>query len=281
MITKNFVAAVRRSFDLLGIEAYQGIEYDEFEDLAIKKFNRSVSLRDACDLAFATRFCIQNWGKIENLFQNHLNKWQEWVYDKKSSVKSLSDEEACGIYYITNAFERKEKDICLTSISYDDELIACGRRNNKYFLFEDGDYHIKLSALDSRIMKLYSNDDMRLCNIVLSKSWDVFLEKNNSPYELIIDEKDGSTSIAVFEKDYIYSLGRYDHIDYDKMVALIVWDLIDEKSYRAVSQVYLYDDVDEEMIFYFAMAPFLLVRAHNKSEDNKIMANDVLYNLMR
>ena len=280
MITKNFVEAVRGSFDLLGIEAYQGIEYDEFQNLAIKKFNRSDSLKDACDIAFATRFCIQNWGKIENLFQNHLNKWQEWDYNKKNSAKSLPDEEACGIYYITNAFERKEKDICLTSISYDDELIACRRTNNKYFLFEDGDYHIKLSAWDSRIMKLYSNDDERLCNIVLSESWDVFLEKNNSPYELIIDEEDGSTSIAVFEKEYIDSLGRNDYIDYDKMVALIDWDLIDKKGYRAVSKVYLYDDVDAEMIFYFAMSPFLLVRAHNKSEDI-IMASNVLNRLMR
>ena len=112
-------------------------------------------------------------------------------------------------------------------------------------------------------MKLYDDSNSRLCNMVLSQTWDIFLEKNDTPYELIIAE--GST--CVFEKSYIYTLGRREKIDFEKMVAEINWDLIDEKGYKAVSQVVLYADVDEEMIFYFAMAPFLLTRAHNKSED--------------
>ena len=51
MATKSFVEEVRGYFDLLGIEAYQGIDWSSFEEISIKKFNRSQDLKDACDIA--------------------------------------------------------------------------------------------------------------------------------------------------------------------------------------------------------------------------------------
>ena len=151
----------------------------------------------------------------------------------------------------------------MTSVSYDDELFAFSRTNNKYYLWEDGDYHVKISSWDARIMKLYDDSNSRLCNMVLSQTLDIFLEKNDTPYELIVL----NGSACIFEKSYLYTLEGREKPDLEKMIAEINWDLIDKKGYKAVAQVIFYQEADEEMIFYFAIAPFLLARAHKKEQD--------------
>lgn len=274
---RKFVEDVRSCFDLLGIDAPNGISWENFEELTVKKLNRCQNLSDACDVARAMGFCEDNWRKIERLFAENLPAWQEYCFNAKEEVLSLSDEDACGIYYVTNALSNKEKEVCLTSVSFDDEVIVCESQNGKFHIWEDGEYYLKYSNWDSRYMKLFDRQGNRLCKIVLSESMDVFLEKNNTPYELIILEEENGLFIAVFEREYLDSLGRNDYIDFSNMVSKIEWDLVHKKSNRGVARVILYKDAeDDEMIFYFAMSTFLLFRSYEKSENAAMVATNIL-----
>ena len=92
MITKKFIEEVRGYFDLLGIEAYQGIDWSSFEEISKKKFNRSQDLNDARDIAKAIDFCSKNWSKIEKMFLRNLDSWQYWKFNEKNEAISLPDE---------------------------------------------------------------------------------------------------------------------------------------------------------------------------------------------
>ena len=274
MITRKFIEKIREYFDELSIDAKNGISYDEFEHGFIKTLNRCKELPDAQLVITFYRYCSKKWNKIEKIFSKHLSKWQEYNFEGASNVENVSDEDSEGIYYVTNALTKKSKEIFLSSISLDDELYAFICKNGKFILDDDSDYYIKYSKMDSGTMKMFDKDDNLLCNIVLSKTFDIFLEKNKTEYELVIEnEEDENTFIGVFEKSYIDSLGDNDYVDFKNMIADIEWDLLDAKSDLGIARITLYKDVDDmSQILYFATSTFLLYKSFNDAKKFRELA---------
>lgn len=131
-------------------------------------------------------------------------------------------------------------------------------------------------------MKLFDKNDEFLSNIVLSDSYDVFLEKNSSKYEIIInkDEND-NTYMAIFDKSYIDSLSDDDYIDNKNMIACIEWDILEKKSDLGVALLTLFEDVNDiTPLLLFAASTFLLYKSNNDSEKRKMRNSFLIMNNM-
>lgn len=267
MITKRFVEKIRCYFDELGIDARNGISYEEFEAQFIKTLNRCKDLSDSKLAIVYYKYCSKKWKKIKKIFSKYLDKWQELKFEDASNIETIDDESSEGVYCVTNAFT-KSKEIFLTSKSFNDELYSFNFKHNRFAIEDDGDYYLKYSKMNSGTMKLFNKDDSLLCNIVLSDTFDVFLEKNISDYELVVQKEDSeNTFIGVFKKCYIDSLDDTDYIDFKNMVADIEWDLLNSKSDTGIARVNLYQEVDDiSIILYFAASTFLLYKAFSDAE---------------
>lgn len=271
MVTRGFIEKIRAYFDELGIDGQEGISFDDFEKTAIKTLNRAKDLSDAKMVIFCYQYCEKHWHNIEIMFDKHLDKWQEYTFEGASNVNVVDDEDAQGVYVITNALEKNPKMVFITSTSYDDELYAFSHKNGK-FGFEDGNYYLKYAKTNAGKMKLFDKNDRVLCNIVLSDTNDIFLENNYTNFELVIqnlsdDEDAPNTFVGVFNRLYIESLDDDDYIDSNYMIADIEWDLVDARKELGVARLTIYKAVDDiEPLLHFAASTFLLFKAFNDWE---------------
>lgn len=265
MITRRFIEKVRSYFDELSIEAKDGISFDDFLSSTINTLNHAKELQDASAILNIYRYCYKKWNKIEKMFSKHLSIWQEYNFEDASSIETINDDEAEGVYYITNTLSKSDKELIVSSKSFEEELYSFDYSRGKFVFSGSDDYYIKYAKTDPAVMKLFDSDNHLLCNIVLSDHFEIFLDKNNSEYELIIEDEDEENPfIAVFEKTYIDSLGDKDYIEYKNMVADIEWDLLNSKTDIGVSKVTLYKDVEDiTPILFFAASTFLLYKSFN------------------
>ena len=273
MITRAFIEKIRYFFDELGIEATNGISYEEFENKAIKTLNRSKNLEDAKLVIKFYNYCAKKWKKIEKIFSKYISKWQELNFEESSSIETVDDESSEGVYCITNALT-KSKELFLTSKSFDDEIYSFKFKNGRLMIEDDSDYYLKYSHINPGTMKLFNN---LICNIVLSDTFDIFLEKNLTKYELIIQNEDEEDAfIGIFEKSYIDSLKDTDFIDFKNMIADIEWDLLDSKRDVGVARVNLYQNIaDISLILYFASSTFLLYKSFSDAKKSQNFAMSV------
>ena len=265
MITRKFIETIRAYFDELGIDAKNGITEDEFEQAFTKTLNRCEDIADAKIAISIFRYCTKKWKKIEKMFLKHLQRWQEYNFEG-SSLNLVEDDDALGGYYITNALTNDYKDVVLTSASFDDEVYQFNYEHGKFMLNED--YYVKYSKTDPDIMKLFDKNDNKLCDIVLSKNFEIFLDKNLTKYHLVINEEAESPFVGIFEKSYIDGLKETDYIDFKNMIADIEWDLLNKKSNLGIARLNLYKDVNDDIIFYFAAATFLLFASYKKYKNS-------------
>lgn len=90
MITRGFVEKIRSLFDEFEIKADKGITYDEFYKIFINKLNHSNELQDASLAINIFRYCDKKWNKIEKMFSNHLDLWQEYKYEGPSNMENIT-----------------------------------------------------------------------------------------------------------------------------------------------------------------------------------------------
>lgn len=273
MITRGFIEKIRCYFDELGIEATNGISFEEFEKKAITTLNRSKELEDAKLVIKFYKYCAKKWKKIEKIFSKYMSKWQELNFEESSIIETVDAESSEGVYYITNAIT-KSKELFLTSESFNDDIYSFKFKNGRFMIEDGSDYYLKYSKINPGTMKLFNKNNNLICNIVLSNTFDIFLEKNLTKYELIIqNENEEDPFIGIFEKSYIDSLKDTDFIDFKNMIADIEWDLLDSKKDVGVARVNLYQNIDDiSLIFYFASSTFLLYKSFNDAEKVKLFA---------
>ena len=281
MITNKFINRIRIYFDELGVSAKEGISYDEFKKMFINTLNHCESLEDAKLALLLFKYCCAKWKKIEKIFSKYLDRWKNLVFEDSSKLRTVSDEDTNGVYYLTNVIEKYNSLLVKTGFNQNNEINSFKEKDKKISLDDDYEFYMKISKSDASIMKLFNKKDVLLCNIVLSESYDIFLEKNDTEFELIIQkDEDENTFIGVFRKSYIDSLKDDEKIEFKNMVADIEWDLLDAKSEYGVSKLTIYEDLkDITPLFYFAAAPMLLLKSF-KEEQNKLSNERRHLNLM-
>ena len=131
--------------------------------------------------------------------------------------------------------------------------------------------------MSSTKMKLFDINNECIANIVLSENYDVFLENNHSPYEIILYEN----FIGIYRKDYLQQLDSRRDADTTQLVASIEWDLLDKNEKAGVAKVELYQDEDIEIILLFAASTFLLFNQYLKSEKRKTLLSFMMAQRIR
>lgn len=280
MITRRFIEKIRSYFDELSIDAKNGILLDEFKIKFIKTLNRCKELDDAKLAIIIYKYCLKKWNKIEKIFTKYLDKWHDYNFEDASNIETVNDQSASGVYLITNTLT-EPKEIFFTSKSFDDELYSFKYKNNVFKIEDDSYFYLKYSKTQPGTIKLFNNKDNLLCNIILSDTYDIFLEKNNTDYELIIknENDDESPFIGVFKKSYIDNLGDSEFIEFKNMIADIEWDLLDSKSDVGIARINLYQEIDDiSILLYFASSTFLLYKSYNDAEKSKNLTKMIALN---
>lgn len=262
MITRRFIEKVHIAFDELNYHETVAFDFDAFEKVAVKTLARCAELDDALVAVRMYCFVSKNRRKIEEMFDRKLQTFNEYAYEGGS----LSDN-ADGCIYITNAINNKVHEVYMVSQGFepDDTFYSFEEyKNGKYTVFDDGNYYMKYAKLSSVKMKIFDKENKCLCNIVLSENLGIFLEKNLTPYELVVYDD----FVGIYNRSYIESLSGSDLIDPDKMLGCIEWDMLDKDSDFGVAKLNIFvDDEDCEMLSLFAASTFLLFANMKKAEE--------------
>ncbi len=269
MITRRFIEKVHDAFDELNYRETQQLDFDKFEQAAVRTLTHCKDLDDAKNAVGMYQFCLKQWDKIEKVFNKKLSVFNEYDYEGNSLISLVSDDDSFGTYYITNGINRKVKEVFVASSSFEEEMFAIDFSKGRFTIFEDGDYYMKYSKLSSVKMKLFDNDDNCLCNIVLSEELEIFLENNLTPYELVIYDH----LVGIYDRDYIQSLNYTDKIDIDRLLAGIEWDIIGKSPDFGLAKLNVFaDDQDVEMLLFFAASTFLVFQKYLQAQKTQTYA---------
>ena len=269
MITKSFMKKVCIAFSILDYQVKNKVNLNEFEKTADKRLSRCKELADAKEVVTQSRFCYKHWEKIEKIFSNPktLNYFQRLECDDGDGIYQLNDEEASGTYWITNGLTGSLKDIAIASVAFDDETFFVNTKTKKYKIFEDGEFYISNSSWSSGKMKLFDKYNNHVCDIVTTKSHNIFLKNNKSNYYIpkcFVDT-------LIFERKYVETLKSEEDVETNKVFASVEWDLIKSGKYYSVAKLQIYETIDEEndleLFLFFAISTFLTYI--NKSKDEE------------
>lgn len=253
MITKKFIENVRDAFDELNYHEENFPKREAFEQAAISTIAHCKELQDAKHAVKYFQFCNENWNKIEKMFKTKLDIFNEYPYEGSSLISLVPDEDAFGVFYVTNGIEKSFEDFQAFFHSDEEDSVFEIESNGGRFEFDD--YFIKYAKLSSSKMKLFNSENECLSNIVLNDEMGIFLENNRTPYELV----NYDTFTGIYDKKYIESLDDTDIIDSDKLLATIEWDILDEESEYGVAGLTRFSaETDLSMQILFAASTFLL-----------------------
>ena len=259
MITRSFIEKVHDAFDELNYRETQQLDFNKFEEAAVKTLTHCKDLPDAINAVRMYQFCLKKWNKIVKIFDKKLSVFNEYDFEDNSLITVVSDKDALGTYYITNGINKKVKEIFVASHSFDEEMFVLGSNMGRFTIFVDGNYYIKYSKMSAKKMKLFNNRNDCLCNIVLSDDLGIFLENNLTPYYLVVYED----FVGIYDRKYIDGLADKDIIDTEKLLADIEWDILEKKSDLGLAKLNVYaPDQDLEMLLLFATSTFLIFQQY-------------------
>lgn len=263
MITRIFIEKVHEAFDELNYHETRHLNFDTFEQAAVRTLTHCKELSDAIDAVRMYQFCLKKWNKIERMFSRKLRAFNEYDYEGNSLISLVSDDESLGTYYITNGINKRVKEVFVASHSFNEDMFALSFENGRFTIFEDGNYYIKYSRMSSAKMKLFNHKNDCLCNIVLSEELGIFLENNLTPYDLVVYDD----FIGIYDYRYIESLADTDSIDTEKLLADIEWDILEKNSDLGIAKLNVYaPNQDLEMLLLFATSTFLVFQKYNQAQ---------------
>lgn len=274
-MTKDLLNKAHIAFDEFGYKpSSDQISYVDLYSCMVKTLNHTKELEDAIETIKLFHFLYKNFEKICSCVTKHYDYWQSLPYEGNEMLSLVDDDEATGVYFITNAFDKDFKHVYACSHSLtDNNGVNVNYHLGKFsFEIDDPRYFLRFSKLSPSKMVLLDKSDNKLCVIVLSEDYQVFLENNKTDYEIVLYEG----GMGIYKKSYIKSLGGYDP-DTDNMLAFIEWDIIDEKVNLGIARLDFYGpDGDVELFLMFAMSCFLLFRSFIKKIESVSLINSPL-----
>ncbi len=256
-ITHNFIEKVHGDFDELNYHVKSKVDYDEFAEVSLRTLSRCKEIYDAKKCVKLFQFCNKRWKDIEKIFKDKLEYFKDLRYEGNSLLELLPEEECGGSYYITNGINKNGKEIIVSSVDLEEGYFDVDNEKGIINIFTDGDYYIKFAKLSSTKMKLFDTNHNCLCNIVLSENYEIFLENNNLPYDILVYED----CVGVFKKETLENIDEDEEISLNDAGAIIDWDILGKNSKLGVAQLVMYqEDMDLELMLLFAVATFSLYK---------------------
>lgn len=278
MITDSFVYNVHNMFNELRIRTNSIPSYSKFYERVIDTLNKCITSTDAGVCLTYFNYCDKHWDKIEKIFEKK-SKLEFWNYLEFTKPKEIeifeNEEEALGSYFITNAFDKNYKNISLTSLTFDNEVYDLGKIGKD---FEIGNYKLDFSFWSSMKAKIVDKTGRTICIVKYDdKSGTIYLKDNLTKYDL------------VYKEHIIGIIDRRDklnnNLSYDKIIADIDWDIINENSEFGVALIVLYKEISDEdfdLIMSIAITTFTLFTRYIKNiqtTTSLLMLNNALNNL--
>ena len=87
MITRSFIEKVHDAFDELNYRETQQLDFNKFEEAAVKTLTHCKDLPDAINAVRMYQFCLKKWNKIVKIFDKKLSVFNE--YDFEGNVKNF------------------------------------------------------------------------------------------------------------------------------------------------------------------------------------------------
>ena len=253
MITRKFIETIKIYFDELNYRETEKLDCEKFETAFFKTLSCAKDIEDAMETIRMYQYCIKKWGKIERMFKNKIDIFNEYDYEGNSIISVVDEEDAYGTYYVTNAINKNIKEVYAVSQSIDGLFFTFDYKKHSFYVYLDGDYYVKYSK-SSDTMKLLDKNKRCLCNIVLNENNQIFLENNYTNFELVIYDD----IIGIYDKKYINSLRNEDIIDTNYLLADIEWIPYDKKFKYGITKLNIYSEVNDEILLLFSASTFLL-----------------------
>ncbi len=260
--TANLLMMIHAFFGEIGYEASSSnFKSEDVFDYALGTLNHTKDFDNSILLLRMYEFYKEKEEKFIRKLYKYPEFWDSLKYEGKEEIAVLDDDDSVGHYFITNIFNQGYKNILVSSQSFGDTYFVFNHSSGYFSIGDDNDYYLRYSKASSSKMIIKNRKMRNIATIVLSKDAGIFLENNLTQYELEIYD----IGIAIFDKNYIYSLGKKEDPDLDKCKGFIQWDIVDKKGNYALSRLEVYDeDADLELMTIFAAACFLVFRSYQK-----------------
>lgn len=256
--TRDFLIKAHEALNELGCELKNSdFNYDKFFECGINTINHTREFADTKDAVWMFSWLDANFDKLIEKGMKYNEFWDSLPHEGRELLAIVDDEEAVGVYIVSNAYFQDYNSISVSSQSFDGEHFVLYNEHGLFSLYgNESTYFLRHSKMSSQKMVLLDNTKNKLALLVLSDNYDVFLENNKTDYDIKLYE----SGMAVFRKSY---LEECDEVDIEQCSAFIQWDIIEDNSQFGVSRLEVYDeDIDIELVLLFAASCLLIYRSY-------------------
>ena len=293
--TKTFLLKVHQILVDLGYDFNTfPLKYSDIENCAIQTINHTKNLDDAKLAIKCFSFIRKEYDKICSKVERHYDFWKTIIQRKQRLISLASDEEAEGVFFITNTFHSNYNKVSFCGHSLGENIFFdIFYKGGTFYLGDKDNYSYGLRfGFSSEKMILFDENKNKLCDLIFD-GYNIFLTNNKTNYEIINDDY----GMMIYKKSYIAS--HRDKCDAGEMLAFIDWDIFSEENdkflkwsvnnfvtsdivkekneYGVAMLVDCFDeDNDLEMFVMFAMSGFLMY--HRKMQEQRNLAAFLAFN---
>lgn len=273
IVTDNFVIESAMIFKDLHIsnEFYDSFDLNIFYKDFIYTLNHTKDFGDARLIMKHFRFSLKNIVKICKAYQKKSALWKHAQSNYKSTIQLLSEDEARGTFYLTNAIGKaNNKEFAVCSNCFDDGIFFFEKDGSRYYI-NDNSYYLKTSKSSVHKMKLYNSKGEKVA-VIHNKKKFMYMKDNLTSICSILS--DGS--YYLYKTDYIMSLdGDNTKLDKEKCLGIFDWDILDIKSkFESLAMLINYelDDDELEIALLVCLANFIIFQREIKDLNNQTLA---------
>ena len=272
--TKELLNNARIYFDELGYHfriTDEQIDYEKFSKCFFNTLNHTKTFKDAIEAIKMYRYLDKKFMKIIDAVYKYPEYFDSLEYGKNEVLSLVSDDEAIGIYNLSNAIFEKWSDVVVSSQSLEN-IYTLMYEDSKFYVYEDKPkYFLRYSLLSKEKMVLLDKKGNKLAVIKLNKNLDIEIDNNYTNY--VVDNVDGVTFIYRKEEK-AKSEDNYD--------AMLSWDILDENSKVGLVRFEIYEEeADEELITLLAASCLLLFKGHADANHAGLIATLAAVNSFR
>lgn len=277
--TMKLMFKIHHFFDEIGYNpTSENFKHENVLAKTIITINHAKEFEDALIVAKLYVYYAKYVDKFVKKLSKYSNIWDEsFKYQGRSEVAIVSDNEACGSYYITNIYSRNYKNVYVASQSLGANVFLFKKKGTYFSFDDDTDYFLRYAALSSKKMVIVNKSEKIIANVVLNDSLEISLEDNKTKYELLTYE----VGIAFYEKLYINSIKN--EPDLKKCKGFIWWDVLDDDANCGLSRLDVFDEnSDIDLMITIAASCFLVFRSYvQESKARPFLSHLILMSALR
>lgn len=220
------------------------LSLDDFLKAGCKALRLSPDMDEAVIACKMIYLCLYDWERLEATFENDKKFFLDSLEDEGLYLHPLSEKEAKGTTWLTNATRGSIKYVDITS--EDGFLTSINKKG--HFPSLSGKYRLEYDPEHKNKMHIFDRDDNHIVTLLMDDECDIHLEDNKTPYIMLGDE---------YGYLNLYRKGKEKPNKKDR-VAEIIWGITnDEAPYIGLSRLKVYKE-DDELFALIAMSGFLL-----------------------